>query len=513
MSVSLLNLLNSAVDNYPENIAVSHKDVSVTYIELWHKVCDLSNYLKKNGLNKGDRVSLLLENSIEYVITYYGILAAGGVVIALNTATKSRDLTRWIRHSDSKWLFVQADHPELLKINNSELNINNILVGNTDIEINNATSWDVIFKSNYQILPELEIQNDDLAAIIYTSGTTGNPKGVMLSHKNLHHNICSILEYLEITNEDSILNVLPFYYSYGNSILHTHIAVGGRIVLENNTLFPKRILKEMEDKKVTGFSGVPSTFALLMNRTKFSDFNLSKLRYMTQAGGAMAPANIDRLKNELSDVKFFVMYGQTEGTARLAYLPPDQLVIKRGSIGKAIPDIKLEVQDIDGNKCPPHVTGEICAKGDNIMLGYWKDPETTKKVICNGWLKTGDLAHYDDDEFIYIDGRSSEMIKSGAHRISPKEIEEVILELDLVSEVAVIGVQDELLGQTIKAVIVPKTDIKINKLQLLSHCKENLANYKVPKIVDFVESLPKTPSGKIKRFMLNKTKIKEYNNV
>jgi len=503
MPDSLLNLFSSAVASHPENIAVSHNDVSITYEELWGKVCVLSNYLRDHGLSKGDRISLLLENSIEYVVAYYGVLAAGGVVIALNAATKSRDLTNWISHSDSRWLFAQAGHAELSKIYETEIDINYILVGNTDIKFENATSWDDLFANTYQKLPELDLKNDDLAAIIYTSGTTGKPKGVMLSQKNLHHNVCSILEYLELTSEDSILNVLPFYYSYGNSVLHTHIAVGGRIVLENNTAFPQKILKLMEEKQVTGFSGVPSTFALLMNRTKFSDFDLSNLRYMTEAGGAMAPANIERLKKELPDIKFFVMYGQTEGAARLAYLPPELLDKKLGSIGKAIPGIKLEVQDKHGNQCPPHVTGEIRAKGDNIMLGYWKDPETTNMVISDGWLKTGDLAHYDEDGYIYIDGRSSEMIKSGAHRISPKEIEEVILEMDGVSEVAVIGVQDELLGQIIKAVIVPKTGVEIKKLQLLSHCKENLANFKVPKLLDFVDSLPKTPSGKIKRFMLN----------
>lgn len=503
MPDSLINLFSSVVRKYPKSIAVSHNDISNTYEDLWSKVCSLSHYLREHGLKKGDRVALLLENSIEYVVVYYGVLAAGGVVVALNTAAKSRDLINWINHSDSRWLFARVEHVELPKIYTEEIDINYILVGGTDTNCNHATVWDDLFADSHQELLELDIQNTDMAAIIYTSGTTGKPKGVVLSHKNLHHNVCSILEYLKLTSDDSILNVLPFYYSYGNSVLHTHIAIGGRIVLEDNMAFPQKILKAMEENHVTGFSGVPSTFSLLMNRTKFREFDLSNLRYMTQAGGAMAPANIDRLKEELPEVEFFVMYGQTEATARLAYLPPDQIGNKQGSIGKAIPGVKLEIRDKHGNKCPPNVTGEICAKGGNIMLGYWNDSEATNMVISDGWLKTGDLAHYDDDEYIYIDGRSSEMIKSGAHRISPKEIEEVIHELDEVSEVAVIGVPDELLGQLIKAIIVPKSGLEINKLKLLAHCKEKLANYKVPKILEFIDRLPKTSSGKVKRFMLN----------
>jgi acyl-CoA synthetase (AMP-forming)/AMP-acid ligase II len=502
MSDSLLILLSRAVEKYPEKIAISHGLNSIQYRTLWSKISAVSNKLSDLGVSKGDRVALLLDNSIEFVIAYYSVLAIGGVVVALNTATKSRDLVNWIKHSESNVLFANSGHPELSKIVEAIPNLKIILADETEAKIKNSVKLDSMFAQSDQKIPEIELQGDDLATIIYTSGTTGKPKGVMLSHKNLYHNISSILEYLNLNSDDSILNVLPFYYSYGNSVLHTHLAVGGRVILENNVAFPNKILKSMEQGRVTGFSGVPSTFALLMNRTKLGDFDLSSLRYMTQAGGAMAPSNIERLIKELPDIDFYVMYGQTEGTARLAYLPPRFLEVKRGSIGKAIPGIKLEIHDKNGKKCNPHVTGEICAKGDNIMLGYWQDPEATKSVIQNGWLKTGDLAHYDDDGFIYIDGRSSDMIKSGANRISPKEIEEVIMELDEVSEVAVIGVDDEMLGQIIKAVIVLKGGQEINKMQLLSHCRENLANYKVPKLVEFVDSLPKTPSGKVKRFML-----------
>jgi acyl-CoA synthetase (AMP-forming)/AMP-acid ligase II len=284
--------------------------------------------------------------------------------------------------------------------------------------------------------------------------------------------------------------------------MHTHLAVGGKIVLENNFVYPNKVLEKMVEEGVTGFSGVPSTYALLLSRTKLKDYDLSKIRYMTQAGGAMAPANIKRFLNEITGVEFFVMYGQTEGTARLSYLSPENLLNKMGSIGKAVPGVTLEIHDVNGKVCPPGVTGEICAMGDNIMLGYWNDPETTREVIKDGWLRTGDLAHYDEDAYIYVDGRSSDMIKTGANRISPKEIEEVIAQLVEVEEVAVVGVPDELLGQVIKAIIVPAEGSVLEKRRVQAHCRKNLSMYKIPKIIEFTNKLPKTASGKVKRYML-----------
>jgi long-chain acyl-CoA synthetase len=247
---------------------------------------------------------------------------------------------------------------------------------------------------------------------------------------------------------------------------------------------------------------VPSTFALLLSRTNLAEYDLSHLRYLTQAGGPMPPATTQRLLQALPHVKLFVMYGQTEATARLSYLPPDKLLEKMGSIGMAIPGVTLEVHDEQGHQCPPGVSGEICARGDNIMLGYWDAPQTTAKILRDDWLHTGDLAHKDEDGYIFIDGRSSDMIKSGANRISPKEIEEVIAELEGVEEVGVTGIPDEILGQIIKAVIVVKPNHHLDEMSVRNHCRKNLAVYKTPKIVEFATTLPKTASGKLQRFLL-----------
>jgi len=502
-------MLHRMVQKTPDAEAIVHGETRVTYEQLWSTSLSVASMLIESGIQKHDRIAILIENSPEYVAIYYGAQAAGGVAVGLNTAAKARDLKTWVRHSGATWLFANARHPELPDlIKSCGRDVKVVLIGECDT-IQSEYNWENNVSSINRDIDLSRITNSShVASIIYTSGTTGKPKGVTLSHKNLATNIQSILEYLKLTENDRILNVLPFYYTYGNSILHTHLAVGGCIILENSMMYPHRILEKMVSEKVTGFSGVPSTFALLLGRTNLSDYDLTSVRYMTQAGGPMPPANIKQLLEKVSHIKFFVMYGQTEATARLTYLPPEKLYEKLGSVGIPIPNVKIEIHDDQDKIVNDGVRGEICVHGDNVMLGYWNDPESTKRVIINGWLHTGDLAHMDSDGFIFIDGRSSDMIKSGANRISPKEIEEVIAELDEVLEVAVVGVPDDILGQIIKAVIILRPEKNLETNDVRAYCKKNLADYKVPKFIDFVDAIPKTASGKVKRYILQEQHTK-----
>jgi len=507
MPQTLVNLLSASVKKFPDKEVIIHKGRRVSYSQLWNDVCHVSRYLQNQNINAGDRVGILVENSPEYIATYYGVLAAGGVAVGLNAAAKARDLVNWLNHCDAKWLFVQSTHPELESISqvlNQEINIVNIGEHQSTLALS-STNWNGIVTqpvvTGSDVITDIS-DSSQPAAIIYTSGTTGKPKGVTLSHRNLVANTESIVSYLDLCERDRILNILPFHYSYGNSVMHTHLAVGGSLVLENSLMFPQKVLKKMEEEKVTGFSGVPSTYAILLSRTNLKDYDLSLVRYMTQAGGPMAPASVERFTSELPHVKFFVMYGQTEATARLTYLPPDRLVEKLGSVGVAIPGVTIRICDEKGQEVKTGETGEIQASGENIMLGYWNDSDATRQVIQDSWLHTGDLAHFDDDGYIFIDGRSSDMIKTGANRVSPKEIEEVILELEGVEEVAAVGVADDILGQVIKAVLVVSPGASLEKRIVQAHCHKNLAQYKIPKFIDFVSELPKTSSGKVQRFML-----------
>lgn len=504
--MTLVDLLRASVERAPGHEALVHQQRRISYGTLWGQVLALNAFFQKRGLRAGERVALLLENSPEYAAAYYGTLAAGGAVVALNTQAKARDLANWLRHSGAAWLIADARLAELAALLPERGACQVLLVNPSGPVAADVTDWNAMLSTAAGETACVPVVSSDLAQIIYTSGTTGAPKGVMLSHGNLYANTQSILAYLKLTAADSILNVLPFYYSYGNSVLHTHLAAGARVVLENSLAYPHAVMQTMARERVTGFSGVPSTFALLLSRVKLSDYDLSSLRYLTQAGGAMPPAHIQRCKEALPHVRFIVMYGQTEATARIAYLPPEKLEEKLGAIGIAIPGVNMELRDEHGCGVARGATGEIWVRGENIMPGYWNNPEATARVIQAGWLKTGDLARQDDDGYFYIHGRSSDMIKTGAHRISPQEIEEAILELEGVAEAAVVGVADEILGEVIKAVIVPRAGHTLEPRTVQAHCHRRLALYKVPKLVEFVHELPKTASGKIKRFLLTGAK-------
>ena len=455
------------------------------------------------GLESGDPVGLLFRNCPEYVAFFYGALSERLVAAPLNVQERASMLAVQIAHSGAKVVVGDPDHPEwqaLRKALPPEVRL--VGVPSRDAESSAAEFRANVGAKDSQALVAPPVGRDEQAMLLYTSGTTGRPKGVTLSHGNLVANNVTIIEYLALGPDDVGLTVMPFHFSYGNSVLHTHLGAGATLLLEDNLAFPLVVMQRMQNEKVTGFSGVPSTFAILMARTRIDDFDLSSMRYLTQAGGAMTRAAIQRMRELVPSARFFVMYGQTEATARLTYLDPDRLEAKLGSIGKPLDGIDIEIRDRDGNVLPPQEIGELCARGPNIMLGYWRDDQATREVVVDRWLHTGDLAHRDEDGYLYIDGRLVEMIKVGSFRVSPLEVEEVLATLPGIAEMAVASTPDELLGQAVKVVLVLRKGANLDERQVKAHCRERLASYKVPKVVEFAGELPRTSSGKIQRFKL-----------
>jgi acyl-CoA synthetase (AMP-forming)/AMP-acid ligase II len=345
-------------------------------------------------------------------------------------------------------------------------------------------------------------ESDD-AMILYTSGTTGAPKGVTLTQRNLRANTDSIVQYLGLDERERVLVVLPFYYSYGHSVLLSHVAVGGCLVIDNRFAYPAVILDTLERERVTGFPGVASTFNLLMAKTNLGERSFPQLRYFTTAGGALAPAALARLRQLLPGTTPVVMYGQTEAAARLSYLPPADLDRKAGSIGRGIPGVTLEVLDEEGRPAASGTTGEIVASGANIMRGYWNDPKETAAVIdAQGRLWTGDLARADEDGYLWVVGRKRDMIKSGAFRINPKEIEDLLGELEDVVQAAVLGLPDDILGERMVACVMLREGAALDEAAVLSFLKQRLPHWKQPQAVRFLPDLPRTGSGKVQKHIL-----------
>lgn len=501
MSASLVHDFDWIARQMPGAPALSWHGGAWTYAELRRAVGCVQGKLASSGVERGSRIALLVRNSPHYVASYLGVIAAGCVAVPLNVQERASVLSRQIEHAECAAVIADPQHPEWSALSAVIASTVPLLI---TLDLLPGTAGCLAFCAALDVEAQLvlmDLQADDRAMMIYTSGTTARPKGVVLTNGNLLANARSISAYLRITSSDKVLCGLPFHFSYGSSVLNSNLIAGAQLLLEDNFAFPQQTLRRMQEEGVTGFPGVPSTFALLLGRCQLGDFDLGKLRYITQAGGSMPRAQIEKLRQQLPNTQVFIMYGQTEATARLSYLPPEQLESKLGSVGLPLPGVEIEIR-ADGKVLSSGETGEICARGPNVMQGYWREPELTAQVLRDGWLHTGDLGHLDAEGYLYIDGRAVEMIKVGAFRVSPQEIEEVLATYPGVEEVAVTGVADEVLGQSIKAVIVLREGAPADLRGVKAHCRQHLASYKVPKIVEFAAALPRTSSGKVQRFKL-----------
>ena len=467
----------------------------VSYAQFWAQAQDFAAHLHTQGLNAGDRVALILPNRIEAAVACYGTWLAGGVVVPLNAQARVRDFLPWLQHCAARHVVYEAGHAdaEQALAQLDPMPASTVLVDAQPL---------CPARAHGNGIQAQDIDPATLALILYTSGTTGAPKGVMLSHANLLANAEAVVAYLKLVPEDRVLSVLPFYYAYGESVLHTHLISGACVVLAPNLLFPHLVLKVLAQERATGFSGVPSTFALLLQHVVLGEHDLSSLRYLTQAGGAMSPALTQRLREALPHPLLFVMYGQTEATSRISWLPPHKLDEKLGSVGIPVQGLEWKILGDDHTPAAQGEAGEVWVRGDNVMLGYWMNPEATAAVLQDGWLRTGDMGCLDADGYLFLQGRRSDMIKTGAHRVHPTDVEEVIADIPGISEVAVVGVDDEVLGQVIKAFVVATSLPPRAEDRIKAHCRTRLASYKIPRHIVFVDALPRTASGKVRRIQL-----------
>lgn len=477
--------VGQTLERWPGHLAVVDGDLRWTYAQLGRETQAVQDRIRPVGFSKGERVILWLKNCSQYIASYLAVLGLDGVVVAIHPEAMIADVLKTISQVDAAGVITATNqwhrHAEALR----QSSLRFALLPDSCLSLGGVT--------------KTEQPPDGLAQILFTSGTTGHPKGVMLSHGNLIANVQSILARLGLTSKDAIVAALPFVFSYGNSVMLTHLFAGAKIIIEENLRYPHRLVESMKKGAVTGFSGVASNYAFLLRESGFQSENLPSLRYLTSAGGPMPSALLSQVRKAFPRIDFHVMYGQTEATARLAMLAPEELERRHGSAGRAIPGVSIKIVNDEGEPLPPRERGEIVVAGDNIMRGYWRDAAATAGRVKNGWLFTGDLGFLDEEGFLFITGRRSEMIKTGGFRVSPEELEEVLLEQEDVLEAGVAGVPDDLMGELIVAGIMVKPGREFSPRQLMALCVARLAPFKRPKAIYQLEKVPRSANGKILR--------------
>jgi long-chain acyl-CoA synthetase len=502
--------LEQTVAKTPNKEALIFQNRRLTYLEIENFANALGNALLELGLQKLDRVAIYLENSVESVVSIFGILKAGGIFLIINPQTKPRKLS-YILH-DCQVRFLITDSKLIANYQDIEPDLQIISVDPTQSSVNenentiNYYFWDLIDRSSTQRPLNTGIDMD-LCSLIYTSGSTGKPKGVMLTHLNMLSAANSIVEYLENTCADIILNYLPLSFDYGLYNLLMPFKFGGTVVLEKSFIYPFQLIGLASQEKVTGLPLIPTIISIFLQVKNLEQYNFAHLRYITSTGQTFPANHLLRLSELCPHTKIYSMYGLTE-CKRVLYLPPDQILIRPTSVGKAMPNTEAYLVDQHDQKISqPGVAGELIVRGSNVMQGYWNLPaETAKTLTVNNQgekiLRTNDLFKMDAAGYFYFVARKDDLIKTGGEQVSPKEIEDILSGLVGVKEIAVFGVAHDFLGQAIKISLVLVAASKLTVADILAYCSLHLEKHMIPKYVEICQELPKTSTGKINRKQL-----------
>jgi len=511
MDFLIHHMLHTSAMRFPEKEALVHGEQRFTYGAVASQVAGLARGLREAGLQRGDRLGIYFAPSVPQALSIFGIAQAGGVFVPMNHLLFPDQVAHIAQDCRMKGLITTTAKLATLEKVLPDIPSLEFVVVLQDTQTPDVALPVHSFEEFCQTAPpctwrEVSIEKD-LAAILYTSGSTGKPKGVMLSHAQVMAGSSIISTYLGITAAERILAVLPFSFDAGLNQLMTAFQQGGTLVLIN-FIFAREIVQILLQERITGLAGVPTLWSLLAQpSSSLQQHQLPHLRYITNTGGAMPQPVLATLRRLLPTTKIFLMYGLTEAF-RSTYLPPEELERRPTSMGKAIPNTEILVVSDKGQLCKPGEIGELVHRGPTVSMGYWGQPALTAQVLRQHPLLppdlgsdekvcySGDLVKMDEEGFLYFVGRRDTMIKSSGFRISPTEVEEVLFQSGKIRGAAVIGVPDDVLGQAVKAFVVPREGEALVPDGLLAFCVEKMPRYMVPKALEVLESLPRTPSGK-----------------
>lgn len=478
-----------------DKVALIQNDTQVDYATFRRKTVALAAILQQKGLKPGDRCAIYLPKELSECWSIFAASAAGGVFVPINLLLKAPQVRHIIEDCNARILVTTKAKfatisEELGALDGCEL----LFLDDLDLD------QDATLPADVQL-------GEDLGAIMYTSGSTGRPKGVMISHRNMLAGSRIVSQYLSITAEDRLAAVLPFSFDYGLNQLISCVEQAASLVLVTFR-FGEDIIKAVRKYEITGLAGVPTVWAILIGSApSLKETPPPSLRYITNSGGAVPTKTVEQLRTLLPETEIFLMYGLTEAF-RSTYLPPEQLSVRPSSIGKAIPECEMMVVKDNGELAAPGETGILVHRGPTVSMGYWKRPDATAKVIRPNPLKedhtgvdlvcySGDLVRIDEEGYLYFVGRNDAMIKSSGYRISPSDVEEALMATGHFAQAAVIGIPDDTIGKRVHAVVTAKDGKEIDTRAVLKQLGQDLPNYMVPRQIEILDALPKTPNGKV----------------
>ena len=504
-------LLSHGAERHPENVAVVFRDVSLTYRELDALTNRFTRALSRLGVGRGDRVCLLTTNCPEYIIAFYAIARVGAVASPMNPSYREREVEYQLNDTEAVAVVVHADLVPLVEaVRARTRHLRHVVaIGSGPSPAPTVRSFAELIADESPGPPaRLEIHEDELVALPYSSGTTGLPKGVMISHKNLVTNNIQFVACIGMRESDRLMMFLPFYHIYGTMLMGAAVHTGATCVLMER-FEPVECMQLMERHRVTLFFVVPPVILMLSNWPDLAKYDLSSLR-LTMVGAAPVAPELSRRFRQLTGVPVLQGYGMTEASP-LTHVNPvhDERLNVVDSAGLVAHDTQHRVVDIETGErvLGPGEIGEICIRGPQIMQGYWKAPEATAAALREGWYYSGDIGCVDERGYLYIRDRKKEMIKFKGFGIAPAEIEALLLEHPAVADAAVIGKPHPEAGEIPKAFVVRKPGQPLTAADVVAFVKGRLANYKVPGEVEFVDAIPKTPSGKILRRVLKEREL------
>ncbi len=489
-----------------QKVAIRWGDREYTFGELEGLTNRYARGIQSLGVKKGERVCIFMQNSPEFIIAHFGNLKAGAITVPLNVMYRKHELRHMVNDSGAVAILVSQENLQYVNEVRKELKTLQRVVVVSDSPAEGCTLFRDLLEGQADTRLPAQNSEEDLAVICYTSGTTGLAKGAMLSHANFLANISTLASIWELAEHDKLMMALPMFHVHGLGIVLHGMAYCGYSMVLHERFDSKRVISSIHRHRCTVFMGVPTMYVRLIEED-LKDVDLSCVR-LWAVGSAPMPVEVLNKFKEKFRAEILERYGMTE-TAVVIASNPHRGLKKVGSVGPAIPGVQISIVDEDSVPLARDEVGEITVKGPNVMKGYWNRQAETDEAFKNGWFHTGDLGFLDEDGYLHIVGRKKEMIIASGFKIFPREVEEVVHAHPKVREVAVVGIPDPVRGESVRAYVVPKEGVAITSEELEEYCRKNLAAFKVPRAFEFVETLPRTPSGKILNRILSRVKVKD----